>query len=76
MPMCAYGQQLYDEWAKYGRIISVLDARRSIPMMANVGSEVPFDLDYEETVQKGIAAQDEFTKHREFCTDCLQGAFQ
>ncbi len=70
MPMCAYGQKLYDEWREYSRIIGALDARRSVPMMANVAPDVPFDLDYEETVQKGIAAQEAFLGHESYCSAC------
>jgi hypothetical protein len=70
MPMCAHGKKLYDEWREHGRILGVLDARRSVSMMANVGSDVPFDLDYEETAQKGIAAQQAFLGHEGFCSDC------
>jgi hypothetical protein len=68
--MCAHGQKLYEEWREYGHIISVLNARRSIPTMANVWRGVPFDLDYEETVQKGIAAQRAFLGHQESCSEC------
>lgn len=70
MPMCAYGQKLYDEWRECGRIIGALDARRSVPMMANVAPDVPFDLNYEEAVQKGIAAQEAFLGHQNFCSGC------
>jgi hypothetical protein len=70
MPMCAYGQGLYDEWSKYGRIINALEARRNIPLMANVAPDVPFDLDYEETVRKGIEAQEAFMSHQGFCPNC------
>lgn len=70
MPMCAYGRGLYDEWKEYGRIINALEARRYIPLMANVAPDVPFDLDYDETVQKGIAAQDAFMGHQAYCSDC------
>lgn len=70
MPMCAYGQRLYDEWSKYGRLIKALDARRSIPMMANVAPDVPFDLDYDETVQQSIDAQEAFLGHQRYCSEC------
>jgi hypothetical protein len=70
MPMCVYGQNLYDEWTKYGRIIKALVARRTMPMMANVASDVPFDLNYEEAVQKGIEAQQAFLGHQGFCSSC------
>jgi hypothetical protein len=70
MPKCSHGQELYDEWEKYARIIGVLDARRSVPMMANVGKDVPFELNYEEMVQKGLAAQEKFMAHQSFCSDC------
>jgi hypothetical protein len=70
MPMCAYGQKLYDEWLGYARIIGALDARRSVPAMANVALDVPFDLNYEDTVQKGITTQQAFLGHQDFCSEC------
>jgi hypothetical protein len=70
MPMCAYGQKLYDEWLGYSRIIGALDARRSVPAMANVAPDVPFDLDYEETTRKGIGAQQIFLAHQDSCSVC------
>ena len=76
MPMCAYGQKLYDEWARYGRSIGALGARRSVPMMANVAPDVPSELDYEKTVQKGIAAQEKFMAHHSYCSECAKSAFR
>jgi hypothetical protein len=41
--------------------------------MANVAPDVPFDLNYEETVQKGIAAQQAFLGHQNYCSYCSGG---
>ena len=75
MPLCSYGQKLYDEWERYSRIIGVLDARRSMPMMTKVRPDVPFELNYEVTVQKGIEAQEKFMAHHSYCPECQKSAF-
>jgi len=76
MPLCATGQSLYDSWTKYARFVEILEARRCGGLLTHLMEHVVISESYDEVYLKGMTAQTEFMRHRQYCDDCLESAFR